>query len=596
MQYHFQAMGPGRKLQKQRILFLQPILLTIFWLAPILLLAQEPQPPAQKAPTPPAAAAGYVGSEGCQSCHAEIYRTYSMTAMAQASGPATQELIPGEFRHAASGVHYRVYKENDEAWLSFERPDDPAVKGTRRLLYFIGSGHRGRTYLFAVDGFVFESPINWYGQRRVWDMAPAFQSARQIPLNLPALPGCLSCHTSNAQAPLPGTENKYALPLFAHPGITCERCHGPGAAHASTKGPIVNPAKLAPARRDAICMQCHLEGNVAIEQPGKHLTDFRPGDDLSDYVHYYLYEDQGSRELRALGQSEALAQSVCKKKSGDKMSCTSCHNPHATPSEQVRVSYYRGKCLACHAETFAAKHHTEEPDCTACHMRRTNSVDVAHTQATDHRILRVPLMPLQGLDASASAQLVRFPPESAQASPPTSEQPSTQPATAPPAPTNDIRDFALAWESLAQGGVGAALPEAYSYLQKAVAALPDDPALLSGLAFFEQQRGETEKARELYERALKVKPTLNDASSNLGVIEVKEGHAERAVQLWQEAFARSPGRSPIGMNLAIIYCGAGKFDKAREYTARVLQFNPDLPQAKALMRELSGDNPKCNAH
>jgi tetratricopeptide (TPR) repeat protein len=95
---------------------------------------------------------------------------------------------------------------------------------------------------------------------------------------------------------------------------------------------------------------------------------------------------------------------------------------------------------------------------------------------------------------------------------------------------------------------------------------------------------------------LKVKPTLNDASSNLGVIEVKEGHAERAVQLWQEAFARSPGRSPIGMNLAIIYCGAGKFDKAREYTARVLQFNPDLPQAKALMRELSGDNPKCNAH
>jgi tetratricopeptide (TPR) repeat protein len=511
--------------------------------------------------------------------------------MARASGPATQELIPGEFQHAASGVHYRVYTENYDAWLSFERPGDPSVKGTRRLLYFIGSGHRGRTYLFAVDGFVFESPINWYGQRRVWDMAPAFQTVRQIPLNLPALPGCLSCHTSNAQTPAPGTENKYALPLFAHSGITCERCHGPAAVHASTKGPIVNPAKLAPARRAAICMQCHLEGNVAIEQPGKHLADFRPGDDLADYVHYYIYEDQGARELRALGQSEALAQSVCKQKSGDKMSCTSCHNPHATPSAEERVSYYRGKCLACHGDAFAAKHHANQPDCTSCHMKRTNSADVAHTQATDHRILKVPLMPLQGVEATSSAQLVRFPSEPGQADAPAPAQ------GAAPSPTqvNDLRDLALAWESLAQGGVGTAISEAYNSLQKGVEEKPDDPALLAGLGFFEQQKGGTQKARELYERALKIDPTLTEAASNLAVIEVKDGHSQRAVELWQDAFSRVPGRSAIGLNLAIIYCGAGQFDKAREYTARVLQFNPDMPQAKALMRQLSGDTPKCNA-
>jgi hypothetical protein len=57
--------------------------------------------------------------------------------------------------HRSCGVHYRVYSENGSAWLSFERPGDPEVRGTRRLLYFIGSGRRGRTYLFAVDGFVF---------------------------------------------------------------------------------------------------------------------------------------------------------------------------------------------------------------------------------------------------------------------------------------------------------------------------------------------------------------------------------------------------------------------------------------------------------
>jgi len=141
---------------------------------------------AQHAPdSAPVAARDYVGNEACKSCHADIYRSYSLTAMARASGPAAQELIPGEFQHAASGVHYRVYTEGDAAWLSFERPGDPALRGKRQLLYYIGSGRRGRSYLFAVDGFLFESPVNWYANRHVWDMAPAYGSTREIPI-LPA--------------------------------------------------------------------------------------------------------------------------------------------------------------------------------------------------------------------------------------------------------------------------------------------------------------------------------------------------------------------------------------------------------------------------
>jgi Flp pilus assembly protein TadD len=548
--------------------------------------------PQQHTPTKPAAAPwpkttdktkDYVGNEACKSCHAEIYRSYSLTAMARASGPAIEQILPGEFQHAPSGVHYRVYIENDAAWLSFERPDDPAVRGTRRLLYFIGSGHRGRTYLFAVDGFYFESPINWYGQKSMWDMAPAYQAARQIPMNLPALPSCLSCHSSGAQSPQPGTENKYDEPLFAHAGIICERCHGPGGAHASGHGAIVNPTKLPPARRDAICMQCHLEGNVAIEQPGRHLSEFRAGEDLADYVHYYLYVNDDVQRLRALGQTEALALSVCKRKSGDAMSCASCHDPHSSPSAERRGSYYRGKCLACHGDAFAAKHHVDQPDCTSCHMPRTNSTDVAHTQATDHRILRLPLMPLQGVQSAEAAHLVRFPADAgAQAEAQTS--------------ANNPRDFALGWETLAQSGVGGAAAEAERYLRAAVAERPDDPALLVGLAYIEQQRGARAKARKLYERALTADPLSIDAATNLGVIEVQDGHIERAVQLWQQVFARAPGRSAIGTNLARLYCGAGQIPKAREFTMRVLQFNPDLPQAKALLQQLNSDTPKCNVH
>ncbi len=528
----------------------------------------------------------YVGNDACKSCHAEIFSSYSQTAMARASGPAMQDLIPGDFQHAASGVHYRIYAENAAAYLGFDRPGDPTVRGTRRLQYFIGSGHRGRTYLFSTDGFFFEAPVNWYAQKKVWDTAPAFQSAREIPMNLPALSGCLSCHTSNPRRAIAGTENKYEVPLFAHDGITCERCHGPGAAHsAAGVASIVNPAKLPVLRRDAICMQCHLEGNVAIEQPGRNLSDFTAGENLSDFVHYYLYVDEGSQKLRALGQSEALALSVCKKKSGDKMSCTSCHDPHSSPQPEQRVAFYRAKCLTCHGDAFAAKHHANQPDCTGCHMPRTTSADVAHTQATDHRILRVPAMPLQNLEPGTVARLERFPSEPASAT----GSPDT-----PSAKNDDARDLALAWESLAQSGTAAAGPEAERFLRQAIIENPDDPTLLDALGYIEQRRGDTAKAREFYEHALRADPTLIDAASNLGVIEVRDGHLDRAVRLWDDAFAHAPGRSVIGMNLARIYCGGAQLDKARTYVTRVLQFNPDLPQAKALMKQLNTDTPNCS--
>jgi hypothetical protein len=92
--------------------------------------------------------------------------------MAHASGPALDGLIPADFVHQKSGVHYRIYAEDGKVWLSFERANDPSVWSRRQLLYYIGSGRRGRTYLFGMDGFLFESPVNWYADRHVWDMAP----------------------------------------------------------------------------------------------------------------------------------------------------------------------------------------------------------------------------------------------------------------------------------------------------------------------------------------------------------------------------------------------------------------------------------------
>ena len=96
------------------------------------------------------------GSEACASCHSEIYKSYSKTVMATASGMAFDGLITGEFEHKPSGVRYSVYQKDGRAWMSYERGDD--LRGQRELLYFIGSGVKGRSYLFSQQGFLFETP------------------------------------------------------------------------------------------------------------------------------------------------------------------------------------------------------------------------------------------------------------------------------------------------------------------------------------------------------------------------------------------------------------------------------------------------------
>lgn len=526
--------------------------------------------------TPPASPHDdYVGNEACAKCHSSIYKSYEQTPMAHASGLVTQNLIPADFTHARSGVHYRIYADSGRAWLSFDRDGENPLHGKRELLYYIGSGQRGLTYLFANNGFVFESPINWYGDKRVWDMTPAYQSDAEMPLNLPAHTSCLHCHVSGMRAPVDGTENKYQMPLLTHSGVSCERCHGPGSAHIKG-GPMVNPAKLSPERRDAICMQCHMEGRVSVELPGKHIYEFRPGDSLSDYVRYYVLNDSSSR-LGAVSQVEALTQSGCKRKSGDAMSCTSCHDPHFSPPAAERANYFRGKCLACHGAEFGAKHHPEQKDCTACHMPASASTNVAHTEVTDHRIPRLARLSSHMENANAERpELVPFP-----------DSPKAQ---------DDLRDLALAWESLANTGVEAARQQAQQLLRRSANDFPNDAATLAALGYEDQIHGDLQGAQSSYRRALALDTNLIDAATNLGVIEARNGHFLEAIALLRPAFERAPGSSGTGMNLARVLCLEGKIEDARATTSRVLEFNPDMNTAKRFLKNLQDPSPNCDAN
>src|SRR5262249_40648839 len=94
-----------------------------------------------------------------------------------------------------------------------------------------------------------------------------------------------------------------------------------------------------------------------------------------------------------------------------KLGCISCHDPHALPPPDRKVSYYRDRCLTCHKEAdcgvTAAVRRAEHPDdnCAACHMPRQSSSDIVHTAITAHPVARRPEKPVPPLRALLPGEL-----------------------------------------------------------------------------------------------------------------------------------------------------------------------------------------------
>lgn len=502
----------------------------------------------------------YVGNAACVPCHKSISDSYARTAMARTSGPALPNLIEGTFLHASSGVSYRVFRDGPHARLSYDRASPP-LHGSQELEYFVGSNTRGRTFLFDIDGFLYQSPINFYAARRVWDMSPGYGQLREMELNHPVDRTCLSCHASRVQAPVPGTLNQYNGEPFLQPGVGCERCHGPGGGHVAGRGTMVNPAKSNAARRDDVCMQCHLEGVARIAMAGRAGTDFEPGDTLSDYLAIFVRENAARDELGAVSQFEALALSACKRNSGDALTCTTCHDPHRQVEAVEKAEYYRARCLTCHSGK-ASGHHDERHDCTACHMPRRESADIGHTMVTDHRILRT--LPQPAPRASAPDVLIQFG--------------NPKPGT---------RELGLAYGELALRGGRDAGERARQLLEEAVRNGQTDADVLTRLGHLAQDRGDFEQAQHYYEQALARDPTRAVVAANVGVLLARGGKLAEAIALWRDAFVRNPHLTELGLNLARAECDVGDVTGARAVLQRALAHNPDSSAARQLLASLN---------
>jgi len=514
----------------------------------------------------------------CRGCHREIYDRYERTPMAMGSGLAVDgldavEMGARDLVHSPSGVRYHVAVRNGRAYLSYERSATVGlygIAGEHQLDYFVGSGRRGRTFLYSQEGLWFEAPINWYGKTQQWDMAPAYEGATAMPAPLPVDPNCLHCHASEVAASVGAVRNRFAGAPFRQAGIGCAACHGDAAAHlagvrggkpgsgpaTSQQSNIVNPDKLDARRRDSACIQCHLEGDAAIYLPGRSLADFKPGEDLGKSVVYFIDNSKAQLGRRATSQYEALLRSACKRATGDKLTCTSCHDPHGSPAPEERVAYFRARCLACHTDAkIATLHHPEQQDCATCHMPTRKTKDISHEQLTDHDIEARPnaaRLQLSGLEASRGPELV---------------------------PVGSFaagdRELGLAYAQLAEGGDRQSGERALKLLEAAEAAGSDDAELHSRLGYLLQLSREYKAAAAEYASALRERPGDTTAAANLAVLDASTGEAGEAVRLLAKVVEEDPSQTAAGLNLAFIECRMGRKAEAVKMVERMLEFNPD---------------------
>jgi hypothetical protein len=359
----------------------------------------------------------YVGDAACADCHAGLVESYRRHPMGRSLGPiasvARQQRYDKESSNPfeAGGLVFRVEPRGDHVVHREFFPDaqgKPVVEAEDEVQYVIGSGTRNFSYLSERDGCLFESPITWYTQKNRWALSPGYDTSighfeREVK------PNCLFCHC-NAFSPVADSVNRYVAPTFRGMTIGCERCHGPGELHVrghqgdeppTGRGDdtIVNPKRLEPALRDAVCEQCHLQGVTRLLRRGRDVLDYRPGLPLHLFWTIYVKADASREDLQFVSHVEQLQSSRCATASHGALGCTTCHDPHTYPPLAERDKLYRDACLKCHERDGCslpvAERKPKNDSCVACHMQRAPSADVDHTVITDHRIMRRPTRNVQ---------------------------------------------------------------------------------------------------------------------------------------------------------------------------------------------------------
>ncbi|MBX3223474.1 MAG: hypothetical protein KF795_23375 [Labilithrix sp.] len=377
----------------------------------------------------PGTALGYVSSSACLGCHpgehASFGRTFHRT-MTQLASPETVSAPLDGRPLDLDGRTVRLERRGAEVWATLPDPDrviagDPSPSDvTRRVVLTTGS-HREQAYWVAGErrGDLRLVPFVWL----VKDAA--FVPRREAFLTPPGEPlppvrwasSCIACHAV-AGEPRHDLERDTFDTRAAELGVSCEACHGPGAAHVerhrdpvarytqrASDAPdpsIVHPGRLSPALSAAVCGQCHAYAFPRDEAgwwTDGYSRTFRAGDALDasrTLIAPSTMEDRAAPVIDApasaifwpdgavrVGGREynGLVASPCHERgTGErKLTCLSCHAMHrGEPAGQIDPERAGDRgCTTCHAGARDAghSHHAAGSSgsaCVSCHMPKTS--------------------------------------------------------------------------------------------------------------------------------------------------------------------------------------------------------------------------------
>jgi hypothetical protein len=303
----------------------------------------------------------YVGDARCAQCHpGEAFRHsrsgHSRTLAAAADSAAARFMDGKSFHDGERGIdfHYRLTDEG----LVVTAPEEFGDRAFP-LTWAFGSGEHAVTFLTlmggsAGDAIGIEHRVSLFGPDNRLGLTPghAGWKAKQPIEQLgrvkrgDQLVDCVDCHVTTAVI---DGERLTSL----RPNVGCERCHGPGGHHVravvekrSDLSILFGSGKNSAMEQIMMCGQCH-------RQPDMFTPDL-------------ISED---RVTLARFQPIGLLRSACFRKSEDRLSCATCHDPHEhAPRERDK---FESRCIECHAVDGSRSPPcpvSPRKDCIGCHM------------------------------------------------------------------------------------------------------------------------------------------------------------------------------------------------------------------------------------
>ena len=588
--------------------------------------------------------AGYLEPSSCAPCHRGIYDSYRRTGMGRSFyRPNPENTVEDYSRnntyyHEASDQHYTMYRRGGR-YYQRRHQLGPGGRETnvveKEIQFVLGSGNHARTYLHKTsEGQLVEAPVAWYAENGgFWAMNPGYDRRGHWDFRRKIDRECFFCHNAYPEvAPDAFASGRELFLRGAIPeGIDCQRCHGPGRAHVQNADPgaIVNPARLKPERQLELCLQCHLESTsrqlpYSLRRFGRSMFSYRPGEALENYILHFDHAPGTTLDdkFEIAGAGYRLMKSACFLKSNGKLTCTTCHNPHAAARGEEAIRRYVKVCQSCHADA-----HRASENCVECHMPKRRTEDVVHAVMTDHFIQRnrpargllaplrevhdndrtayrgevVPLYPRRLASAGenelyvATAQVIdgasfesgiprlrkaietyrppqaEFYFELAQAYSKANQNGNAiryyeEALRRDPRKQEVRRVYAAALTKLGR------MADAAKTLEATV--LPDAASLNAlGVAYMNQ--GKLDQAVATLRRALIRDSELPEININLGTALARSGDQSAAIDAFQNALLASPGSTAAHSNLATVFQARGNFKQAQYHFQKAIWSDPN---------------------